>query len=152
MPGLGGDTVSRGVGCIPLEDPPGSLLPATHIHCCPVPVLLVDVQLFEHFVPFTCKADGVREECLSIMEELGPLVHSSREGIYMANLAPVPLETWAAGEPFCMATVCHQRQPICLPPSVGAQLPPGGLSPYIPPRHIYTDVAWGSPPHPEHSG
>lgn len=44
----------------------------------------------------------------------------------------------------------HQRQPICLPPSAGAQLPPGGLSPYSPPRHLYTDAAWGgSPPHPE---
>lgn len=37
----------------------------------------------------------------------------------------------------------HQRHPICLPPSTDTQLPPGGLSPYSPPRHLYTNAAWG---------
>ena len=111
MPGLGEDCVSQRVGCIPLGDPPGSLLPATHIHHCPVPVLLVDVQLFVHFVPFTRKADGVGGECLRIMEELGHLAHSSAKGIYMASLAPVPLETWTAGEPFWVAAAYIKDSP-----------------------------------------
>lgn len=102
MPGLDGDSVSQGAGCIPLGDPPGSPLPATHIHHCPVPVLLVDVQLFLR---------GVGGECLRIMEELGPLARSSGAGIYMASLAPVPLDMWAAGEPFCVTAVCSKDSP-----------------------------------------